>query len=604
MQLHWCLTCSKPKPDDDSDGKGDERESHFTSFSCDRCGSRFHDVGDCPMPLTYKRPEFDKLSSPLYVATTDQEAGEDCIRNIVTFKEIDEVDSTGSVATPPIVPPAAIEASEDGSAFDPAIETSDAAIETFELQVDESSDAPVHVDDPGDTVPSNMASEPTTIAPISPVPRDRGPLGVVAGIRKGSHEVKVWLQGQWKVAKDDEVEQICTNLEAGNIKFTISARSAKYDFDFTNLREPTQTSCSTGKVRRMRVVRVRKTTRSYSTVSSIDFEALQAKYGPQSKRGEAPQHQLEVLQGNENALARFADFAAREERMCADWGVFYHAYSKSALLYELNAAVGAVLFRFRSQYATLPRILVHNFMQTPDADTLIEQYYSKFKAHKKDHHPEFRNVAISAMCSLVALGPEASTPVVFLAGYSERDLSFHGVLEGVLASCYVPKGKIKKLAKDIIQLSEKHGLDVTEFGGKGCESGKAGHLLQIFVRRDLVDQLSYASLPYGAVDKDRHPISEWLDADSNCNMGQARILAHPAFFMQASCVRMYVGSADPVFHTNRHKFQSELTELLAVVLADRTDRKKAAKGIFGGSLPDWWTDADQREFRAQSRSLP
>eukprot|EP00971_Amphidinium_carterae_P270881 5375549-Amphidinium_carterae.1 len=34
----------------------------------------------------------------------------------------------------------------------------------------------------------------------------------------------------------------------------------------------------------------------------------------------------------------------------------------------------------------------------------------------KDHDPSYRAVALSAMCSLVALGPEASTPVVFVAG--------------------------------------------------------------------------------------------------------------------------------------------------------------------------------------------
>ena len=49
----------------------------------------------------------------------------------------------------------------------------------------------------------------------------------------------------------------------------------------------------------------------------------------------------------------------------------------------------------------------------------------------------------------------------------------------------------------IVALSEKHGLDVSQFGGKRCASGRAGHMLQIFVKRNLVDRYLYAALPYG-----------------------------------------------------------------------------------------------------------
>lgn len=68
------------------------------------------------------------------------------------------------------------------------------------------------------------------------------------------------------------------------------------------------------------------------------------------------------------------------------------------------------------------------------------------------------------------------------------------------------------------------------------------------------------------------PISKWLDSNSSTQVGQAgcrafgveplqaRVLAHPKYFMQestepvslrvaeANCVRMFVASADPTFH--------------------------------------------------------
>lgn len=97
------------------------------------------------------------------------------------------------------------------------------------------------------------------------------------------------------------------------------------------------------------------------------------------------------------------------------------------------------------------------------------------------------------------------------------------------------KKNVKKLAKEIVALSEKHGLDVSQFGGKHCASGRPGHLLQIFVQRNLVDKFVYAALPYGwltdpqrnahgsagVIDKPRQPIGKTL-AGSKLIQGQVR----------------------------------------------------------------------------------
>lgn len=277
--------------------------------------------------------------------------------------------------------------------------------------------------------------------------------------------------------------------------------------------------------------------------------------------------------------------------------MFYHSYSFAALIYEVHAAVGSVLFRFRSQYATLPRILVHEFNDIPDAPTLVHRFQTKFAESKRDHHPDFRRVGLSVMCSLASTGPEACTAMVFVSGYSCKDLSFKGVLENLLESCYVPKKKVKQLANEIIAMSEKHGLDVSQFGGKPCQSGKAGHLMQLFIKRDLVDKLVYAAKPYGPLDDERMPISKWMDSNSSFQVGQARVVAHPKYFMQANCVRMFVASADPTFHKNRQAFQSELIQKLGLILGEPSLREKAATGIYGGTLPSWWTSEDQRKHR-------
>merc|ERR1719231_316883 len=105
-----------------------------------------------------------------------------------------------------------------------------------------------------------------------------------------------------------------------------------------------------------------RSTSASSSMSSLSPEVLQQQeWGPQSKRGGASQHPLGLLKDNPHAQECFAMFQKNEERLCGEWAVFYHSYSFAALIYEVHAAVGAVLFRFRSQFATLPRIIVHEF---------------------------------------------------------------------------------------------------------------------------------------------------------------------------------------------------------------------------------------------------
>merc|ERR1712187_1076211 len=115
------------------------------------------------------------------------------------------------------------------------------------------------------------------------------------------------------------------------------------------------------------------------------------------------------------------------------------------------------------------------------------------------------------------------------------------------------------------------------------------------MRRDQVDQLAYAAKPYGEVDNERHPISNWLRGDNSANWGQARILAHPKLFMRPDTVRMRVASADPDFHRSRQRFQEELIGIFRDTLAEPSLFMSAATGIYGGTLPAWWAAKEKGE---------
>ena len=108
-------------------------------------------------------------------------------------------------------------------------------------------------------------------------------------------------------------------------------------------------------------------------------------------------------------------------------------------------------------------------------------------------------------------------------GYSVGNLA--GVLEKLLSSVGVPAAKVKTVGSAVIDLASKYGLDTSGIpGGQACKSGRSGHMLQIFLRRELCDKYVYPAHPMGVPDKARNlPLSKYL-AEKDAIEGQVRIL--------------------------------------------------------------------------------
>ena len=88
----------------------------------------------------------------------------------------------------------------------------------------------------------------------------------------------------------------------------------------------------------------------------------------------------------------FSQFEANEARLCGEWAVFYHScaqlcyfaqacqvrsdleafarYSFAALIYEVHAAVGSVLFRFRSQLQPQQIVLPDSHMHKVSSSSI------------------------------------------------------------------------------------------------------------------------------------------------------------------------------------------------------------------------------------------
>jgi len=416
--------------------------------------------------------------------------------------------------------------------------------------------------------------------------------------------VQVRIHSFWRDVAVSEAQEIGEHLARGEARFHLNARGCDYDIDFSHVGRATQTNMTSGKTRKLRILVSNQNSRWQSQKRLVQNQpdpVEQHRLGPQSLRGYAPQNSLRLLGDNCHAHACFRYFKDRERKYCGEWAVFYHSYSHAALIYEVQAAIASALFGFQAQYAPLPRLLMHDFYDIPNAGMLLHRFNSDFVENKRDHNAAFRKVALSTMCSLTAKGPEMCLAKVFTSGYSCKDVRFRSLLESLLEACCIPHDRAASLTDAIVALAEKHGLDTSQFGGKACESGKAGHAVQIFVRRSLVDRLSYAAKPYGYVDEERMPLSEWLNGDNPNTYGQARVVAHPEHFMQAGHVRMYVASADPTFHRKRVDFQRELCALIKE-LQEPKQRERAATGIYGGVLPPWWAASERARNVGKARS--
>lgn len=311
-----------------------------------------------------------------------------------------------------------------------------------------------------------------------------------------------------------------------------------------------------------------------------DFVKKQNAHGAQSCRG-LGKPDLRPLVGNPHATKVFEQMLEKEKMMAGEWACFYHSYNTPALVYEVQAAVAKVLFRFGAQYGVLPRLLKKPFEKISDAGEMLKAFPSW---PDQDHNQAFKNVGICVSTSLVSTDPEATPTQVFLGGYGVSVVGVE-VVEKLLADCGTPKEHVKKLAQSILDLAKKYGLP------QATGSSPGGHLLQIFIHRSCVDKWAYASLPFGVPDHSRHPLSKSM-AKSGVIVGQARLTVNPSAFMRSKAVRLYAYSADEHYHNKRSLFQKALFDVLAPILGSPKVREVAAKGVYGGQLPTWWKDLE------------
>lgn len=291
----------------------------------------------------------------------------------------------------------------------------------------------------------------------------------------------------------------------------------------------------------------------------------------------------------------FRAMLEREQELHATHIVFYHSYSHAALLYEVQAVIAAALYADLPQIiAPLARLLRAPFSRRPKLANLINDF-NRGAFSQQDHHAEFRELAISASMSLFGGATEAPPLQCFNQGYSCADLNFRGLLQKLLCSIGGYRDKhdlnLNSLIDVLIGIGDRFGLPVQMYRRVPRSMHVAGnklygHMLQIFVHRECVDNYAYASQPYGIPVPNVSSILAYASCSPVC--GQARIFMDPNLFTdkQRACAFHYCAwpefcsdEATAVGGGTQGAMRAELLTALNPLLESAASRKRAVAAI-------------------------
>ena len=269
---------------------------------------------------------------------------------------------------------------------------------------------------------------------------------------------------------------------------------------------------------------------------SVDLTRPAQSFLSQSSPADALNNLKSRLGSDVLSATCFAQMLAREQAHYDGYVVLYHSYSFAAPLYEVQAVIARALFALPADSAPLPRLLFRPYDSRPSLDLLMADFSTM---SGQDHNPAFRAVALSASCSLLGLQSEAPPPDFFRNGYSCSDLSFRSSLEAVLSECGLDTDAVHRIADDVAAVAHRHGLPGEYQRGAGprrnvsvaaASRSPPGQLLQIFVRRDLIDSLGYRAMPMGTPVGDIVPLSAHLRGEviNSCPSGSAAAAAASA----------------------------------------------------------------------------
>lgn len=166
---------------------------------------------------------------------------------------------------------------------------------------------------------------------------------------------------------------------------------------------------------------------------------------------------------------------------------------------------------------------------------------------------------------------------------------------------------MQTVVNDVVSVANRYGLGdnyASSHGGGFARQQLAsrrpnrGHLLQIFIHKDIVNDVTYRSQPMGipvpASETQGQSVSDFLrDTSRPCNppgntsgpcCGQSRIFMHPTIFTDLSQTRIYHYAANEEYMSaegGRTALLHDLEKALSPILGNAEGLRKALNGVEG-----------------------
>ncbi len=244
--------------------------------------------------------------------------------------------------------------------------------------------------------------------------------------------------------------------------------------------------------------------------------------------------------------------------------MFYHSYAEAHILFDIQTAIYEILNPTLEPDAN--RVILRLY-EGPFQNLRMADIKQELNTRVSNRNIRIRELLISAACSLFP-NNDLDEIRLFPTGYVCGDLDFYRILKQLFVK-YKSRINKEENEKEIDELITKilkskyinpsikpsylkskpflHSFHCTEFGD--------GQMLQIFIKKSILDEITYISQPLGS------PYSG-DETDCAASTNQVRILAHPQYFMNPDLVRVYRYAANENIYKNRLEFITFLKELL------------------------------------------
>jgi hypothetical protein len=256
-----------------------------------------------------------------------------------------------------------------------------------------------------------------------------------------------------------------------------------------------------------------------------------------------------------------------------DWQVFYHSYFDGHVIFDVQTAIYELVYDLTPDSN---RVILRLFNKDFKGYTL-EKLKSKLAYNSLNNaDSKIRKLLLSAVCSLfIKLYGENFTDV-FIRGFRCNDIDYKKILFAIFKRFGITLEDANLLFQQIMGLEYINYITKrmyeSHYYATDTRGSPKGQLLQIFIHKSIVNEITYISKEKGIPDSSAK--------DCSINEKQIRILLSPEYFLNPNSVRIYRYSANKDTYNGRLLFIKQIKDIISPFLFKIGDNIEANKAKY------------------------